>query len=229
MDLTRSELERVVRSVIERCRGPVEQALRDAGVTPPQIDRIIFVGGPTRMPVVRGFFEDMCGRKAELGVDPMECVASGAAIQAGVLSGELGHDIVLVDVTPLTLGIETLGAVATPLIARNTPIPTRHAETFTTAADMQTSVTVHVFPGRTPDGAGQREPRRIQPGWPGAGAARHPQDRGDFRHRCNGILNVTAKDSATGKNPVDPHLRHHPPGGERKAAHDPGGGTLRGG
>ncbi|MHB9102473.1 MAG: Hsp70 family protein, partial [Sulfuricella sp.] len=122
LDLTRTDLERVVRSVIERCRGPVEQALRDAGITPRDVNRVVFVGGPTRMPAVRAFFEDLFGRKAEMGVDPMECVAAGAAIQAGVLSGEVG-DIVLVDVTPLTLGVETLGGVATPLIARNTPVP----------------------------------------------------------------------------------------------------------
>jgi molecular chaperone DnaK len=199
MDLTRSELERVVRSVIERCGGPVEQALRDAGFTPQQIDRIIFVGGPTRMPVVRGFFENLFGRKAELGVDPMECVASGAAIQAGVLAGELSQDIVLVDVTPLTLGIETLGGVATPLIARNTPIPTRHAEIFTTAADMQTSVTVHIFQGErpmAPDNVslGEFNLDGLVPAPRGM-----PKIEVTFDIDANGILNVTAKDTVTSK------------------------------
>jgi molecular chaperone DnaK len=118
LDLTRTDLERQVREVIERCRGPVEQAFSDAGISLNEIDRIVFVGGPTRMPAVRAYFEELFGRKAEMGVDPMECVASGAAIQAGVLSGEVG-DIVLVDVTPLTLGVETLGGVATSLITRN--------------------------------------------------------------------------------------------------------------
>jgi len=199
MDLTRSELERVVRPVIERCRGPVEQALRDAGVTPQQIDCIVFVGGPTRMPVVRGFFEDMFGRKAELGVDPMECVASGAAVQAGVLAGELGHEIVLVDVTPLTLGIETLGGVATPLITRNTPIPTKHAEIFTTAADMQTSVTVHVFQGERPMSAdnvslGEFNLDGLAPAPRGI-----PKVEVTFDIDANGILNVTARDTVTNK------------------------------
>jgi molecular chaperone DnaK len=147
--LTRTELERLVRPVIERCRGPVEQALHDAGIQPRNIDRVVFVGGPTRMPVVRAFFEESLGRAAEMGVDPMECVASGAAIQAGILSGEVS-DIVLVDVTPLTLGVETLGGVATALIARKTPIPVKRSEFFTTAADMQTSVTIHVFQGERP-------------------------------------------------------------------------------
>lgn len=130
LDLSRTELERLVRSVIERCRGPVDQALRDGGLTMRQIDRLVFVGGPTRMPSVRAYFEELFGRTAEMGVDPMECVACGAAIQAGVLTGEVS-DIVLVDVTPLTLGVETLGGVATSLIARNTPVPVNH-NTITT-------------------------------------------------------------------------------------------------
>lgn len=108
MELTRTELERLVRPVIERCRGPVEHALRDAGITPREVDRLVFVGGPTRMPTVRAYFKEIFGRQAEMGGDPMECVASGAAIQAGVLTGDVGN-IVLVDVTPLTLGVETLG------------------------------------------------------------------------------------------------------------------------
>jgi molecular chaperone DnaK len=149
LDLNRTELERLVRPVIERCRSPVEQALHDAGIGPHDVDRVVFVGGPTRMPIVRAYFEDIFGRKAEMGVDPMECVAAGAAIQAGVLAGEVGG-IVLVDVTPLTLGVETLGGIATSLIGRNTPIPVKRTETFTTAADMQTSVTVHVFRANAP-------------------------------------------------------------------------------
>ena len=149
MDSSRTELERQVYDVVQKCRGPIEQALHDAGITTSDIDRIVFVGGPMRMPAVRKYFEDLFGRKAEMGVDPMECVASGAAIQAGVLSGEVG-DIVLVDVTPLTLGVETLGGVATSMIARNTAIPVQHTETFTTAADMQTAVTAHVYQGERP-------------------------------------------------------------------------------
>jgi molecular chaperone DnaK len=198
LDITRTQLERQVREVIERCRGPVEQALHDAGLRPEQIDRIVFVGGPTRMPAVRVFFEGVLGRKAEMGVDPMECVASGAAIQAGVLSGEVG-DIVLVDVTPLTLGVETLGGVATALIARNTPIPVKHSETFTTAADMQTSVTVHVYQGERPMASdntslGEFNLEGIPPAPRGV-----PKIDVTFDIDANGILNVTARDQASGK------------------------------
>jgi molecular chaperone DnaK len=148
-ELSRSTIERLVHPVIERCRGPIEQALHDANIATRDIDKLVFVGGPTRMPVVREYFEDFFKRKAEKGVDPMECVACGAAIQAGVLTGEMG-DIVLVDVTPLTLGVETLGGVATSLIARNTPIPVKRGDIFTTAADMQTAVTIQVFQGERP-------------------------------------------------------------------------------
>jgi molecular chaperone DnaK len=197
-DLSRTDLERIVRSVIERCRGPVEQALRDAAVQPKEIDRIVFVGGPTRMPAVRSFFEELFGRKAEMGVDPMECVASGAAIQAGVLTGEMG-DIVLVDVTPLTLGVETLGGVATSLIGRNTPVPVKKTDVFTTAADMQTSVTIHVVQGERPMAAdntslGQFNLDGLPPAPRGI-----PKIDVTFDIDANGILNVSAKDQATGR------------------------------
>lgn len=198
MDLNRTELERQVRAVIERCRGPIEQALNDASIGPSDIDRIVFVGGPTRMPAVRQFFEDLFGRKAEMGVDPMECVASGAAIQAGVLSGEVG-DIVLVDVTPLTLGVETLGGVATSLITRNTPIPIKHTETFTTAADMQTAVTIHVFQGERPMSSdntslGEFNLEGLVPAPRGI-----PKVDVTFDIDANGIISVTAKDQVTNK------------------------------
>lgn len=198
MDLTRTELERQVYAVVERCRDPIEQALHDASITTKDIDRLIFVGGPTRMPVVRKFFEDLFGRKAELGVDPMECVASGAAIQAGVLSGEVS-DIVLVDVTPLTLGVETLGGVATSLIGRNSPIPVKHTETFTTAADMQTAVTIHVYQGERPmsrdnTSLGEFNLEGLVPAPRGI-----PKVDVTFDIDANGILNVTAKDQITGK------------------------------
>lgn len=197
LDLRRTELERLVREVIERCRGPIEQALGDAGITAREIDRIVFVGGPTRMPIVRKFFEDVFGRSAEMGVDPMECVACGAAIQAGVLSGEVS-DIVLVDVTPLTLGVETLGGVATTLIARNTPIPVKQKEIFTTAADMQTSVTIHVYQGERPMAAdntslGEFNLDGLVPAPRGI-----PKIEVTFDIDSNGILNVTARDTATG-------------------------------
>ena len=198
LDLNRTELERQVNEVVEKCRGPIEQALHDAGVSAQQIDRIVFVGGPTRMPIVRKYFEDLFGRKAEMGVDPMECVASGAAIQAGVLSGEVS-DIVLVDVTPLTLGVETLGGVATALISRNSPIPVKHTETFTTAADMQTAVTVHVYQGERPmardnTSLGEFNLEGLPPAPRGI-----PKVDVTFDIDANGILNVTAKDQASGK------------------------------
>jgi molecular chaperone DnaK len=198
VELTRAELEHLVQPIIERCRQPVEQALKDAGVTSREIDRVILVGGPTRMPSVRAFFEGLLGRQAEMGVDPMECVASGAAIQAGVLTGQV-NDIVLVDVTPLTLGVETLGGVATPLIARNTAIPVKHSEIFTTAADMQTAVTVHVFQGERPMSAdntslGQFNLEGLPPAPRGV-----PQIEVTFDIDANGILDVTAVDRATRK------------------------------
>ena len=198
LDLNRTELERLVRPVIERCRGPIEQALHDAEIKPNDVDRVVFVGGPTRMPVVRAFFEEIFGHKAEMGVDPMECVAAGAAIQAGVLAGEVGG-IVLVDVTPLTLGVETLGGIATALIARNTPVPVKRTETFTTAADMQSSVTIHVFQGERPMAAdnvslGEFNLDGLPPAPRGI-----PKIEVTFDIDSNGILGVSARDIASGK------------------------------
>jgi molecular chaperone DnaK len=198
MDLTRAELERMVRPVIERCRRPVEQALADAAIASEKIERIVFVGGPTRMPVVRQFFEELFHRKAEMGVDPMECVAAGAAIQAGVLSGEV-KDIVLVDVTPLTLGVETLGGVATPLIARNTPVPVKRSEIFTTAADMQTSVTIHVFQGERPMSADNTSLGEFNLDGLAPAPRGMPKIEVSFDIDANGILNVAARDTVTGR------------------------------
>jgi len=194
--VSRSELERLVRPVVERCRGAIEQALHDAGIEGKEVDRLVLVGGPTRMPCVRAYFKELLGRPPETGVDPMECVASGAAIQAGVLAGEVG-DIVLVDVTPLTLGIETLGGVATALIARNTAVPVKHTETFTTAADMQTAVTVHIYQGERAMAAdntslGQFSLEGIPPAPRGV-----PKIDVTFDIDADGILNVTARDQAT--------------------------------
>jgi molecular chaperone DnaK len=198
LDLNRTELERLVLPVIERCRGPVEQALRDAGIGSREINRIVFVGGPTRMPVVRSFFEEIFGHKAEMGVDPMECVAAGAAIQAGVLAGEVGG-IVLVDVTPLTLGVETLGGLITPLITRNTPIPVRRSETFTTAADMQPSVTIHVLQGERAMAHDNTSLGQFNlDGLPLAPRG-IPKIEVSFDIDSNGILNVTASDTASKK------------------------------
>lgn len=198
LDLNRTELERLVRPVIDRCRGPVEQALHDAGIKPKDVDRVVFVGGPTRMPAVRSYFEDIFGHKAEMGIDPMECVAAGAAIQAGVLAGEVGG-IVLVDVTPLTLGVETLGGIATSLIGRNTPIPVKKTELFTTAADMQTSVTIHVFQGERPmagdnTSLGEFNLDGLPPAPRGV-----PKIEVTFDIDSNGILSVAARDTASGK------------------------------
>lgn len=198
MDLTRTELVRLVLPVIERCRAPVLQAFHDAGIGTRDIDRVVLVGGPTRMPAFRTYFEGLLGRAGERGVDPMECVAQGAAIQAGVLAGEV-RDIVLVDVTPLTLGIETLGGVATQLIGRNTPIPVKQSETFTTAADMQTSVTVHVFQGERPmatdnTSLGQFNLDGLPPAPRGV-----PKIDVTFDIDADGILNAAAKDVASGK------------------------------
>ncbi|HQT45113.1 MAG TPA: molecular chaperone DnaK, partial [Candidatus Micrarchaeota archaeon] len=144
--LTRAKLEEIVRPIVNRCKTPVDRALADAKLTPGQIDKVILVGGPTRMPVIQRFVEGMVGQKVERGVDPMECVAMGAAIQGGVLAGEV-KDVLLLDVTPLSLGIETLGGVFTKLIERNTTIPTKKSQSFSTAADSQPSVEIKVYQG----------------------------------------------------------------------------------
>ncbi len=198
LKLTRAKLEKLVYDVVERCRAPVEQTLSDAKLARDEIDKIILVGGPTRMPIVQRFLEEGVGKKVEKGVDPMECVAVGAAIQGGILAGEV-KGLVLLDVTPLTLGVETLGGVMTPLIDRNTTIPTKHAKTFTTAADMQTVVTVHVLQGERPMARdnvslGQFNLEGIPPAPRGI-----PQIDVTFDIDANGILNVSAKDKATGK------------------------------
>ncbi|MDD5340479.1 MAG: molecular chaperone DnaK [Candidatus ainarchaeum sp.] len=196
--LTRAKLEDLVRPVIEKCRVPVEQALRDAKLSPSQVDKIIMVGGPTRMPIVQKFVEDMLGKKVERGVDPMECVAMGAAVQAGVLSGEV-KDILLLDVTPLSLGLETLGGVFTKLIDRNTTIPTKKSQVFSTAADMQTAVDIHILQGERPMARDNVELGKftlvgIPPAPRGV-----PQVEVTFDIDANGILHVGAKDRATGK------------------------------
>lgn len=198
MTLTRTKLEEVIRPVIDRCRAPMEQALSDAKLTKDNINRVILVGGPTRMPVIQKFVEDYAGKKVEGGVDPMECVAMGAAIQAGVLSGEV-KDILLLDVTPLTLGIETLGHVMTKLIDRNTTVPTRKSQIFSTAADSQTTVEIVVIQGERAMAydnvtLGRFNLVGIPPAQRGI-----PQIEVTFDIDANGILHVTAKDMGTGK------------------------------
>ncbi len=197
MTLTRAKLEELVAPIIERCREPMRQALADAKLTPKDIDKIILVGGPTRMPIVRKFVEDFMGKPAERGVDPMECVAMGAAIQGAVLAGEI-TDILLLDVTPLSLGVETLGGVVAKIIERNTTIPTRRSQIFTTASDFQTTVTIHVVQGERPMAAdnvslGMFNLTGIPPAPRGV-----PQIEVTFDIDANGILNVSAKDLATG-------------------------------
>jgi molecular chaperone DnaK len=198
MKLTRAKLEELVRPIVDKCKGSIDQALKDAKLTPKEITKIIFVGGPTRMPIVQKFVEDYVGRKGERGVDPMECVAMGAAIQAGVLTGEV-KDVVLLDVTPLSLGIETLGGIFTKLIERNTTIPTRKGEIFSTAADNQTSVEINVLQGerefaRDNVSLGRFHLMGIPPAPRGV-----PQIEVTFDIDSNGILNVAAKDLGTGK------------------------------
>jgi molecular chaperone DnaK len=196
--LTRAKLEDLIRPIIERCRGPVEQAMKDAKLNPNGIDKIIMVGGPTRMPIVQKFVEELVGKKVERGVDPMECVAMGAAVQGGVLAGEV-KDVLLLDVTPLSLGIETLGGVFTKLIDRNTTIPTKKSQVFSTAADMQTSVDIHVLQGERAMAnnnisLGKFGLVGIPPAPRGV-----PQIEVTFDIDANGILHVSAKDLGTGK------------------------------
>lgn len=197
--LTRAKFEELINSIVERCKPSVEKALEDAKMPTSDISKIVLIGGPTRIPLVRKFISSLIGKEAESGVDPMEAVAMGAAIQAGIIAGDVTSDIVLLDVTPLTLGIETLGGVREPLIERNTTIPTSKSKVFTTAADSQTAVTIHVVQGERPMAAdnvslGSFNLTDLPPAPRGI-----PQIDVKFDIDANGILNVTATDLGTKK------------------------------
>jgi len=197
--LTRAKLDSIVTSLVERCKPSIDKALEDAKISTSEITKIVLVGGPTRMPIVKKFVADVIGKEAESGVDPMEAVAFGAAVQAGILAGDVESDIVLLDVTPLTLGNETLGGVREQIIERNTTIPTSKDKTFTTAADNQTAVTINVVQGERPMVAdnvslGSFNLTDVPPAPRGV-----PQINVKFDIDANGIINVTAKDLGTGK------------------------------
>jgi molecular chaperone DnaK len=198
MKLTRAKFEQLVDDLLQRSMGPVRQALADAGVDPKRIDEVVLVGGSTRIPKVQQLVRDYFGKEPHKGVNPDEVVAVGAAVQGGVLAGDV-KDVLLLDVTPLSLGIETLGGVLTTLIPRNTTIPTRKSEIFSTATDNQTSVEVHVLQGERPMARDNRTLGRFHlVGLPPAPRGM-PQIEVAFDIDANGIVNVTAKDIATAK------------------------------
>ena len=199
MKLTRSKLEELINPIVERCRPSVTKALEDAKLSPSDVSKIVLVGGPTRIPLVKRFVASVMGKEPESGVDPMEAVALGAGIQAGIIAGDVTSDIVLLDVTPLTLGVEVLGGLREPLIERNTTIPTAKSKIFTTAADNQTAVTIHIVQGERPMASdnvslGSFNLSGIPPAPRGI-----PQIEVKFDLDANGILNVTAKDLGTQK------------------------------
>jgi molecular chaperone DnaK len=198
MTITRAKLEQLTRPIVERIREPILKTISEAKLTQVQIDKIILMGGQTKMPLVQQFIEDIIGKKPERGIDPMECVAIGAAIQGAVLTGEIS-DIVLLDVTPLSLGVETLGGIFTKVIDRNTTIPVKQSQTFSTAADSQTVVTIHVLQGertmaKDDISLGQFNLTGIPPAPRGI-----PQIEVTFDINADGVLNVSAKDLGTGK------------------------------
>ncbi|MCW4009385.1 MAG: molecular chaperone DnaK [Candidatus Bathyarchaeota archaeon] len=198
LTLTRTKLESLAQPVVQKTEKTILKALEDAKLTPTGVDKIILIGGMTRMPLVQRFVEQILGKAPERGLDPMECVAIGASIQGGVMTGEV-HDILLLDVTPLSLGVETMGGIFTKVIDKNTTIPTKKSQVFTTAADFQTAVTIHVLQGERQMATdnvslGIFNLEGIPPAPRGV-----PQIEVTFDIDANGILNVTAKDRGTGK------------------------------
>jgi len=198
MNINRAKLDELVGPIVDRCKHPIEQALSDAKLTPADIHKVIMVGGPTRMPIVQKFVEDYVGKKIERGIDPMECVALGAAVQAAIIKGDM-KDVLLLDVTPLSLGLETMGGVMTKLIERNTTIPTRKGQVFSTAADNQTAVTIRVLQGERPMADDNVELGRFDLVGIPAAARGIPQIEVTFDIDANGIVHVSAKDLGTGK------------------------------
>jgi molecular chaperone DnaK len=196
--LTRAKLEALVDDLLEKSVGPCKQAMKDAGVDASKIDEVVLVGGQTRMPAIQELVKKLFGKEPHKGVNPDEVVAIGAAVQAGVLAGDV-KDLLLLDVTPLTLSIETMGGVATPMIQRNTTIPTKKTETFSTAADNQPEVEVHVMQGERSMANGNRTLGKFKLGGIPPAPRGVPQIEVTFDIDANGILNVTAKDNATGK------------------------------
>jgi molecular chaperone DnaK len=196
--LSRAKLESLVGDLLEKSVGPCKQAMKDAGIDASKIDEVVLVGGQTRMPAIQKLVKDLFGKEPHKGVNPDEVVAIGAAVQAGVLAGDV-KDLLLLDVTPLTLSIETMGSVATAMIPRNTTIPTKKTETFSTAADNQTEVEVHVMQGERPMASQNRTLGKFKLGGIPPAPRGTPQIEVTFDIDANGILNVSAKDNATGK------------------------------
>src|SRR5574337_44737 len=199
LKITRAKFEELINPIVERCRPSVMKSMEDAKLSPTDVSKIILVGGPTRIPLVKKFVANLMGKEPEAGIDPMEAVALGAAVQAGIIGGEVTSDIVLLDVTPLTLGLEVLGGLREPIIDRNTTIPTSKSKVFTTAADNQTAVTIHVVQGERPMASdnvshGSFNLSGILPAPRGV-----PQIEVKFDIDANGILSVTAIDKGTGK------------------------------